>query len=78
MRLPKVTCKLSLGYSSEEEAEKVHRSVELDNQGYLITAVEGRSIAARIEADSLNSLLHTLDDFLACAGVAERIVSGKR
>jgi len=76
--MPKVTCTLTLGYPSEEEAEKVHRSVELDNEGYLRTAVEGRSMVARIEADSVSSLLHTLDDFLACAGVAERIVSGKR
>lgn len=70
-------CELRLGYTSADEAEKVHRSVEMDNQGYIRTRVEGSSIIARIEAESLKSLLHTLDDFLACAGVAEKIVSRK-
>ena len=71
----KVTCKLHLEFGTPEEAEKVHRSVALDNQGFLTSGVEGRAIVAEIRADSLNSLLHTLDDFLACTGVAERIVS---
>jgi len=74
---PKVKCELRLEFDSNESAEKVHRSVELDNQGYIVTRVDGRAIHAVIEADSLNSLLHTLDDFLACTGVADRIVAKK-
>ncbi|MGQ9587940.1 MAG: KEOPS complex subunit Pcc1 [Thermoplasmata archaeon] len=73
----RVICRLHLDFPSREEAEKVHRSVELDNQGYVRTRIEGKSIVAEIDASSLNSLLHTLDDFLACASVAERIVSKK-
>jgi tRNA threonylcarbamoyladenosine modification (KEOPS) complex Pcc1 subunit len=73
----KVTCKLRLEFGTPEDAEKVHRSVALDSQGYLTSGVEGRAIVAEIHADSLNSLLHTLDDLLACTGVAERIVSKK-
>lgn len=72
-----VTCSLVLEFRSNAEAEKVHRSVELDNDGYLESRVEGSDIVARIEADSLKSLLHTLDDFLACVGVADRIVTEK-
>jgi len=68
-------CELRLSFGSAADAEKVHKSVELDNQGYLESKVEGSSIVARIEADSLRSLLHTLDDFLACVGVADHIVS---
>lgn len=68
---------MTLEFGSEADAEKVHRSVELDNEGYLETRVEGRAVIARIEADSLKSLLHTLDDLLACVSVADRIVSGK-
>jgi tRNA threonylcarbamoyladenosine modification (KEOPS) complex Pcc1 subunit len=74
---PKVRCELHLEFDSNESAEKVHRSVELDNQGYIVTRVDGRVIHAEIEADSLNSLLHTLDDFLACTGVADKIVAKK-
>ena len=75
--LTAVRCELNLEFSSNESAEKVHRSIELDNQGYIVTRVDGKFIHAEIEADSLNSLLHTLDDFLACAGVAEGVLSKK-
>ena len=73
----RVKCALLLEFASHEEALHVHRSIELDNQGYLSTKVEGTAILADISAESLNSLLHTLDDFLACVGVAEKIVSKK-
>jgi tRNA threonylcarbamoyladenosine modification (KEOPS) complex Pcc1 subunit len=74
---PKVRCGLRLAFSSEDEARKVHDAVELDNQGYVSTKVEGSSILADIEAASLNSLLHTLDDFLSCTSVAEKVISKK-
>lgn len=72
-----VRCSLVLEFGSGDEAEKVHRSVALDNDGYLETRVEGRTVVAEIRADSLKSLLHTLDDFLSCVSVAEKVVSGK-
>lgn len=72
-----VRCSLVLGFESADEAEKVHRSVALDNEGYLETRVEGDTIVAEIAADSLKSLLHTLDDFLSCVSVAEKVVSRK-
>jgi tRNA threonylcarbamoyladenosine modification (KEOPS) complex Pcc1 subunit len=72
-----VRCSITLEFNTGAEAEKVHRSVELDNEGYLETRVDGRTVVAKAEAESLKSLLHTLDDFLACVGVAERIVSKK-
>jgi tRNA threonylcarbamoyladenosine modification (KEOPS) complex Pcc1 subunit len=71
----KVTCKLRLEFGTPEDAENVHRSVAMDGDGYLSSGTDGNAIVAEIHADSLNSLLHTLDDFLACTGVAERIVS---
>ena len=72
-----VKCRLTLEFGSGEEAEKVHRSVEMDNLGYLESHVDGTSIVADIESDSLKSLLHTLDDFMACTSVAAKIVSRK-
>jgi len=76
-QVAKVRCALNLEFDSHERAERVHRSSELENEGYLSTEVRGNAIVANIEADSLNSLLHTLDDFLACTSVADRIVSKK-
>jgi len=74
----KVLCRLSLEFSSPDEAQRVNRSVELDNEGYLETIVVGNGITAEIQASSLNSLLHTLDDFLACISVAEKVGPKKR
>lgn len=73
----KVTCELHLEFASHEVADKVHRSVVLDNQGYIESRVKGSAIAARVEAESLKSLLHTLDDFMACVAVAEGVVKKK-
>lgn len=73
-----VRCELHLEFESDESAEKAHRSVALDNEGYVVTRVDGRFIHAEIEADSLNSLLHTLDDFLACTAVADSVLAKKR
>ncbi len=72
-----VRCSLRLEFSSETDARKILDAVELDNQGYLVTKVDGSSILAEIEATSLNSLLHTLDDFLSCTSVAEKVISKK-
>ncbi|MCX6658023.1 MAG: KEOPS complex subunit Pcc1 [Euryarchaeota archaeon] len=74
---PKVRCSLRLGFSSEDEARKILDAVELDNQGFVVTKVDGSSILADIGATSLNSLLHTLDDFLSCTSVAEKVIAKK-
>ncbi len=74
---PRVRCTLTLEFESMDDAEKVHRSVELDNLSYLESTVRENLIIADMEADSLKSLLHTLEDFLACTSVASRIVSKK-
>jgi len=71
----RVRCSLHLEFASPESAEKVNRSVELDNDGYVVTKVDGRFIHAEIEAESLNSLLHTLDDFLSCTALADKVVA---
>lgn len=72
-----VRCRLNLEFPSKEAAERVHGSVSLDNEGYLKTWLEGNAIVAEIEAQSLNSLLHTLDDFLSCTSLAERVIAKK-
>lgn len=72
-----VRCSIHIQFESETVAERVHRSVELDNEGYVEAKLDGATMSAVIEASSLKSLLHTLDDFLACVAVADRIAAGK-
>ncbi|HUV61934.1 MAG TPA: KEOPS complex subunit Pcc1 [Thermoplasmata archaeon] len=73
--VPKVTCEITLEFPSNDAAAKVLGTVESDNDGYVRTRLDGNTVVASVEAESLNSLLHTLDDFLACVSVAEKIIS---
>jgi len=72
-----VRCSIRLQFASSDHAEKVHRAVELDNEGYVHSSLKSNVITAEMDADSLSSLLHTLDDFLACVSVAHKIVMKK-
>ncbi len=71
----RVICEIVLEFPTEEHASRVFQAVQTDNEGYVRAAVDGSRLKAVIEAASLKSLLHTLDDFLACVSVAHKVVS---
>ena len=70
----KIACKLEFGYASIEEAKAIAKAVEVDNYQFVDTRLDGKRIISKIESESIPSLIHTLDDFLACVGVAEKIM----
>ena len=70
-----VVCEITLEFPSDEHATRVLQAVETDNEGYVRAELHGSRLTTRIEAHSLKSLLHTLDDFLACVSVAHKVVS---
>jgi tRNA threonylcarbamoyladenosine modification (KEOPS) complex Pcc1 subunit len=70
-----IECELVFEYESKEQAEKVLRSVELDNEGFVEANVVDNRIVSRIKAKNIASLRHTLDDYLACIAVAEKVIS---
>ena len=63
---------LSLTFPDAATAKAVAASVSLEDQGYIRTRRQGAVITASASADETMSLLHTLDDYLACITVAER------
>ena len=73
----KISCTLEFDYDSEEEAQAVTRAVEVDNEGFVKMNVEGKRIISTAESKSIPSLIHTLEDFLSCVNVAEKVVKGK-
>ena len=73
----KISCTLEFDYDSEDEAQAVAKAVEVDNEGFVNMIVEGKRIISTAESESISSLIHTLDDFLACVSVAERVVNGR-
>lgn len=70
-----IDCELVFAYKNRRDADKVMRSVELDNQDFVDAKVVGNKIVSRVKAKNISSLRHTLDDYLACVAVAEKVIS---
>ena len=73
----RLKCRLEFSYDSEKEARAIAKAVEVDNYQFVKTTQEGKRIISEAESESLSSLIHTLEDFLGCIGVAENVVRGK-
>jgi len=70
----KAVCDLIIEYDDAGKTEKILRSIEVDNFDFVESKANGKKIQAHIESKSVSSLLHTLDDFLACLSVADKVV----
>ncbi len=71
----RVSCRLEFPYPTQRDAELVARSLRVDDEkAYIATRVEGRTLVAEARADSPKGLLHTLEDYLACLAVAEKVL----
>lgn len=73
----KVKCNLIIEFNSKEKTDKVLRSIKVDDFNFVLSKQNGNRIETKIESKSVSSLLHTLDDYLACISVAEKIVDKK-
>ena len=69
-----IHCELRLSYSSPDIADKIKRSLDVDNQNFIEAQISNNQIIAQIEAKSCMSLLHTLEDYLACLSTAENLL----
>ena len=70
----KATCKITIDFDNEKKVKNVFKSIEVDNLRFVKAHVKGKTLEADIESKSVSLLLHTLDDYLACVSVAEKIV----
>lgn len=70
----KVTCDINIDFDDDNKVKTVLRSIEVDDFSFVKSKADGKQLKAHFEADSVSSLLHTLDDYLACVSVAEKIV----
>jgi tRNA threonylcarbamoyladenosine modification (KEOPS) complex Pcc1 subunit len=71
----KVLCNITLEFENADKAKKVLRSIRADDQGFVKSTNKGKTLQAVVESTSVSSLLHTLDDYLACVSVADDIVN---
>ncbi|MCG7844420.1 MAG: hypothetical protein MIO90_03205 [Methanomassiliicoccales archaeon] len=67
------SCLLELDLGTEERALNVNRSLELDNDEHARSWVEGSILRMECRAKSLMSLLHTIEDIMACLKVADEM-----
>ncbi|MEW5936606.1 MAG: KEOPS complex subunit Pcc1 [Candidatus Thermoplasmatota archaeon] len=74
----KARATVELIFESAEDARTIASSLEVDDGGYITTAVRGCAVVAVAEAQDPMELLHTLDDYLACATTADRIITRSR
>jgi hypothetical protein len=72
-----IECAIEIDYDSEEQARNVARSISLDNGKYADSQVHGNKLIVRCNASSTPSMLHTIEDLLACIKVADQLVRGR-
>jgi len=70
----KAVCDVIIEFDDVKKVKTVMRSIEVDNFDFVESQVKGKKLEVHIESKSVSSLLHTLDDFLACVSVAEKVV----
>jgi tRNA threonylcarbamoyladenosine modification (KEOPS) complex Pcc1 subunit len=59
-----------------EKAAFLEQAIAADNKGFVEASVEDHRLVAVIEADSVGSMLATLDDLLVNLKVADEILGG--
>ena len=59
-----------------ENAGFLEKAIAADNKGFVAASVEDGRLVAVIEADSIGSMLSTLDDLLVNLKVADEILGG--
>jgi ribosomal protein S19E (S16A) len=70
----RASCRLEFRYANGDIAKKVLQAVERENAPYVTAHVEGDTLISEAEARSLESLVRTLDDYLANLSVAEKVL----
>ncbi len=68
-----ISAKIVLQYESKEQADKILKSVDVDNYNFVKCRRDKNRIKCKVESGSISSLLHTIDDFLACVILAEDV-----
>lgn len=69
-----VACDIVIEFDDTEKVKTVLKSIEVDNFDFVTSKINGKKLEATIKASSVSSLLHTLDDYLACVSVAMKVV----
>lgn len=72
-----IKAEIILSYDNDKKAKYVQNVIKIDDGIFVTSKVKKNNIHAHIENDSLSSFLHTIDDYLNCVSVAEKILESK-
>jgi tRNA threonylcarbamoyladenosine modification (KEOPS) complex Pcc1 subunit len=70
----KASCKIKIEFENEDLVKTVLRSISVDDFDFVKSKISGKNLQATITSNSISSLLHTLDDYLACVSVASKVM----
>ncbi len=74
----KVKSKIELEFKTPEDAEIIYKTLEVDNENFLDSKIEGNIITYETDNDSLSTTLATIDDLIACEILSEKITTIKK
>ena len=69
-----IICDVNIEYDDIKKAKTVLKSIEVDNLNFIKSRIKGNQLKTHIECNSISSIIHTLDDYLACVSVAEKVI----
>jgi len=69
-----LACEIVIEFDDSEKAKTVLESIRVDDFNFVKSKINGNKLEAKITAKSISSLIHTLDDYLACISVAMKVV----
>jgi tRNA threonylcarbamoyladenosine modification (KEOPS) complex Pcc1 subunit len=69
-----VSCEIVIDLGDVEKVKTVLKSIKVDDFDFVKSKVSGKRLEAKIKANSISSLIHTLDDYLSCVSVAMKVV----
>lgn len=72
MSEPAARAEARLAFASADEARRMLASIAPENGSFVRASVEGATLVLLADADSPLSLLHSLDDALACLSAAHK------
>jgi hypothetical protein len=72
-----VECTLKIDFRNPDEVKMIVNSVKVDDFDFVKTSISENTLVAEIKSKSITSLLHTLDDYIACVSVASKIIDEK-
>ncbi len=71
-----ISCQLRFTYPNPTMAQQLATAIGVDDCAGIVTLREDRTVVCDITTETIQSLLHTLNDLLPCVQLAESVRSG--